>query len=56
MYRVLVGNLRKRTHRDKVGVAGRIILKWVIREWFEKTWTGLIWLRIETSGGLFLTR
>jgi hypothetical protein len=23
-----------------------------LREWSEKLWTGFIWLRIETSGGL----
>jgi hypothetical protein len=31
-----VGNLRERTQWEKVGVAGRTILKWIIREWFEK--------------------
>jgi hypothetical protein len=46
----------KKPHWDKAGVAGRIILKWIISEWFEKTSTGLIWLMIETSGELFLTR
>jgi len=32
-----VGNLRERTNWNKVEVAGRIILKWIIREWFEKS-------------------
>jgi len=29
---------------------GRIILKWIFREWDVGAWTGLIWLRIGTVG------
>ena len=34
------------------GVDGRIILKWIIRKRHGGAWTGLIWLRIGTVGGL----
>jgi hypothetical protein len=30
----------------------RIILKWILKKWDVGTWTGLIWLRIGTGGGL----
>ena len=33
----------------RVGLDGRIILKWSFKEQ-DKMWTGLIWLRIRTSG------
>jgi hypothetical protein len=45
-------NLRERDHWGNPGVDGRIILKWVIREWDVGVWTGLSWLRIGTGGGL----
>jgi hypothetical protein len=31
---------------------GRIILKWIFGEWYGEEWTGLIWLRTGTGGGL----
>ena len=33
-------------------VDGRIILRWIFREWGVGVWTGLIWLRIVTGSGL----
>jgi hypothetical protein len=29
-----------------------IILKWIFKKWDGAAWTGLIWLRIGTGGGL----
>jgi hypothetical protein len=32
VYRVLVGNLRKRDHLEKAGVDGRVTLRWILRK------------------------
>jgi len=45
-------NLRERDHMEDPGVDGRIILEWIFGRWDGGTWTGLIWLRIGTGGGL----
>ena len=54
--RVLVGILERERERagplGRPGVDGRIILKGILRKWDEEAWTGLIWLRIRTGGGL----
>jgi hypothetical protein len=34
------------------GIDRKIILKWVFKNWDVGAWTGLIWLRIGTGGGL----
>jgi hypothetical protein len=34
------------------GVNERIILKWILEKWGGRAWTGSIWLRIGTGGGL----
>jgi hypothetical protein len=47
-----LGYLRDRNHLEEPGVDGRIILKLIFREWDVGVWTGLIWLRIGTGGGL----
>jgi len=39
-------------HFQDLDTDGRIILKWTLRNWNEKARTGLVWLRIGTSGGL----
>ena len=46
------GYLRERDDLGDPGVDGRIILRWIFRKWDGGTWTGLIWFRIGTGGGL----
>jgi hypothetical protein len=50
-HRVLVGKPEKIDNLEDPGVDWRIILKWIFRKW-DGAWTGLIWLRIGTGGGL----
>jgi len=46
------GNLRERDHLEVPGIDGKIILRWIFKKWDVGTWTGLIWLRIGTGGGI----
>ena len=41
----------KRPFEDP-GLDGRIILRWIFRKWDVGAWTGSMWLRIGTGGGL----
>jgi hypothetical protein len=47
-YRILVG---KPEGKEDLNVSGRIILRWILEMQDGVVWTGLIWLRIGTSGG-----
>jgi hypothetical protein len=46
---------KEREHREDLDVGGRIILRCMLEKWDGVMWTGLIWLRIGTSGGLLWT-
>jgi hypothetical protein len=46
------GDLRTRDHLQDLGVDGRIILKRIFKKWDGAAWTGFIWLRNGTGGGL----
>jgi hypothetical protein len=43
---------KKRDHLEVQDAGGWIILKWIIEGYDKVVWTGSIWLRIGTSGGL----
>jgi hypothetical protein len=52
----LVGKPRERNHLEDIANDGRIIIKWIIKYWDERVYTGFICLRIGISGGLFYTQ
>jgi hypothetical protein len=43
--------MREGDHLGDPGVDRRVILEWIFEKW-DGAWTGLIWLRIGTGGGL----
>jgi hypothetical protein len=51
-YRILVGRPQGRNYLEDQGVDGRRLLKWIFKMWDGRAWTGMIWLRIRTDGGL----
>jgi len=48
-------NLKGRNQLEVLGIDG-IILKWILEKFVGKVWTGFMWLKIETGGGLFHKR
>jgi hypothetical protein len=49
VYRVLVGKPEGNVNVEDLGVDGKIILRWILRNWYMGPWTGSIWLRIRTD-------
>jgi hypothetical protein len=41
---------RERDNWEDTDVDGRIIPKWIFKKWHGRAWTGLICLKIGTSG------
>jgi hypothetical protein len=48
----LLQNLNERGNLEDLGIERRIILKLKFEKVAREAWTGLIWLRIATGGGL----
>jgi hypothetical protein len=46
------GKLKEGDHSEDVGTDGKLILEWISRKLCGKMWTGCIWLRKRTNGGL----
>jgi hypothetical protein len=45
-------NLKGRDHAQDLDIDGKIIFEWILGKYGAKMWTGFIWLRIGTSGGI----
>jgi hypothetical protein len=45
-------NSRKKYQLEDLGLDGKIVIKWMFKEWNEEVWIWLICLRIGTDGGL----
>jgi len=43
-------NLKDGDHLGGPGVDGKVILRWIFRNWDVSIWTGLNWLKIGTGG------
>jgi hypothetical protein len=50
-YSILVGKPEGKRPLGNLDVRGRIILEGILQRYDGVVWTGLIWLRIATSGG-----
>jgi hypothetical protein len=51
-YNILLGKREGRDNWEDLGVDGKIILEWILRISGEEVWSGCIWLRRGTSGGI----
>jgi len=49
--KILLLILREREYLGDPGLDGRIIMRWIFRNWDLGVWTVSIWFRIETGGG-----
>jgi hypothetical protein len=45
VHKALMGRPEERDHLEGHGLGGRIILKWILKDWNGEAWTGLVWLR-----------
>jgi hypothetical protein len=51
-YRVLVGRPEGRRPLGRPRRRWEDNIKWIFKKWDRGAWTGLIWLRIGTGGGV----
>jgi hypothetical protein len=51
-HRIMVGKPEEKRPLEDLDVNVNTILKWILRKSGGRVWTGLIWLRIGTGGGL----
>jgi hypothetical protein len=51
-YRILEEKLEGKNHYEDQDIGGWTILKWILERGDGMVWTGSIWLRIGTTGGL----
>jgi hypothetical protein len=51
-----MGKTEGKDHLEDKSVDGRIILKWILKKSFGRGWSALIWIRIETRGGILSRR
>jgi hypothetical protein len=49
VYRVLVGKPKSKRPLGRRGVDGKIILRWIFRNWDVGAWSASSWLRIGTG-------
>ena len=42
--------MRDGDHLEDLRVGGKIILRWIFKNWAGETYTGLLWFRIPTAG------
>ena len=52
VYRIFVGNTDGTRPLGCPSIGERVKLNWIFKKWDVEAWTGLIWLRIRTVGGL----
>jgi hypothetical protein len=51
-YKMLVGKLEGERALRRCKCRQTVILKWILKKYGVRVWTGFIWFSIETSGGL----
>jgi hypothetical protein len=48
-----LGESKEKDATMETDVGGRVRLRWTVEKQDGVTWTGFVWLRVATSGGLF---
>jgi hypothetical protein len=49
----LSGKMRRKDHMKDLGINGRITLRFILKKWGGMVWTGLIKVKLRTSGSIF---